>query len=462
VRLAVIGAGPGGYVAAVKASALGAQVTLIEKAEVGGTCLNRGCIPTKTMIASVAVLAKARRLAEFGMEPCGEIRPDIVKIVARKEKVVALQVKGIRALLKARGVRLVEGHAAIKGDNLVGAAYADGREEVIEADRIIIACGSRPAELPMLPFDGRKILSSSDALEFKSLPESMIIVGAGAIGSEFACMFSELGVRVTIVELKGRAVSTEDEEISELLEREFRKKKIALIKGVRIEKVGLSGPGVTVGLDNGAEIAADKILVSVGRSFNTEGLGLEDAGILKTQSGSVSVDERLETSVKGIYAIGDVIGGMMLAHVASREGVVAAKNACLDDRTIMDYSAIPAAIFTSPQIASVGLREFQAKERGINVRTGHFQFRSLAMAHSIGEIAGIIKIVADRDTDRLLGMSIIGPEAAELIQQGTVAISSGLRARDVADMVHAHPTLSEVVMEAMADVNGESIHGVGL
>jgi dihydrolipoamide dehydrogenase len=461
VRLAVIGAGPGGYVAAVRAAMLGAQVTIIEKEEVGGTCLNHGCIPTKTLIASAGALGKARRLEEFGIDLTGEIRPDILKINARKDKVVSIQVKGIRSLLRFRGVRLVEGRGSITGKDHIQVAKRDGPAEDIEADRIIIATGSRPAVLPQLPFNGDTIISSDDALRMNSLPSSMIIVGAGAIGCEFAYMFSEFGVKVTIVELKDRAVASEDMEISEALAREFRKKKIELITGVEIKKVD-TAPGVHVVLSNGAEISADRLLVAVGRSFNTEDLGLESLGIAIGPSGNILVDDKLETNVKGIYAIGDVIGGMMLAHVASREGHVAASNACGGNNVAMDYSAIPAVMFTSPQIASVGLREFQAKDRGINVRIGRFQFRSLAMAHTIGEIAGIIKIVADADTDRILGMHIIGPNAAELIQQGTIAISSGLKARDVAEMVHAHPTLSEVVMEAMADVNSESIHAVKL
>jgi dihydrolipoamide dehydrogenase len=460
VKLAVIGAGPGGYVAAVKAAQLGAQVTVIEKDEVGGTCLNRGCIPTKTMIASAAALSRARRLEEFGIGFSGEIRPDILKINARKDKVVSVQVKGIRSLLKSRGIRLIEGHAVIAGKNHIIVSKKDGSAEEIEADRIIIATGSRPVVLPQLPFDGDYIISSDDALRLNALPESMIIVGAGAIGCEFASMLSEFGVKVTIVELKERAVATEDLEISEILEREFRKKKITLITGVKIEKAEIVS-GVRVNLSNGAEISADKLLVSVGRNFNAENLGLDDIGVIKGPAGNIVVDEKLETNVKGIYAVGDVIGGWMLAHVASREGIVAASNAC-GSTVKMDYSAVPAAIFSTPQIASVGLREFQAKERGMNVSIGRFQFRALAMAHSIGDIAGIIKVVADRDTGRVLGMHIIGPNAAELVQQGTIAVRAGFQARDVAEMIHIHPTLSEVIMEAMADVNDESIHAVNL
>jgi dihydrolipoamide dehydrogenase len=456
VRLAVIGAGPGGYVAALKAARLGAEVALIEKDEVGGTCLNHGCIPTKTMIASAGALSKARRLGEFGINLSGEISPDFTGIIERKDKVVSIHTRGIRALLKNHGVRFVEGQGVITTEKSIMVSKQDGTTESVEADRIITATGSRPAPLPVLPFDGETVISSADALRLRALPASMIIVGAGAIGCEFACMFSEFGVEVTIVELRDRAVAAEDHEISEILERELKKKKIRLITGVSVEKAE-TGSGAHVLLGNGTELDAEKILVSVGRSFNTEHLGLEGIGIEKGPGGEIRVDSRLETNVKGIYAVGDVVGGMMLAHVASREGVVAASNACGVD-LVMDYSAIPSAIFTSPQIGSVGMREFEARAKGLNVRTGRFQFRGLAMAHAMGEITGIIKIVADGDTGRVLGMHVIGPNASELVQQGTHAISSGLMARDVAAMVHAHPTLSEVVMEAMADVDGESIH----
>jgi dihydrolipoamide dehydrogenase len=460
VKLAVIGSGPGGYVAAVKAARLGAQVTIIEKDEVGGACLNYGCIPTKSIVASAVALGRARRLEEYGINLSGEVSPDYLKIIQRKDKIVSTQIKGVRALLKARGVRLIEGHGRIISASHIQISKQDGSAEDLETDKIIIATGSRPAELPFLPFNGDTILSSTDVLDLKSLPESMIVIGAGAIGCEFACMFSELGVKMTIVELRERAVATEDIEISEILEREFKKKNITLITGVKVQK-SAAGQGIRIFLGNGLEVVADKLLVSVGRTINSEDLGLENIGVKTGEKGVILTDNRLQTNVEGVYAIGDVIGGLMLAHVATREGIVAAANACGRDM-IMDYSAIPSAMYTTPQIASVGLREFQARERGINICTGRFLFRSLAMAHALGEIAGIIKIVADADTDRVLGMHIIGPEAAELIQQGTVAINAGLRARAVAEMIHAHPTLSEVAMEAMADVNGESIHGVKL
>jgi dihydrolipoamide dehydrogenase len=458
VRVAVIGAGPGGYVAAAKAAQLGAEVTVVEKDEVGGTCLNWGCIPTKTIIASAEAFAKARRLAEYGINISGDIKADFLKIIERKDRVVAAQAKGIRSLLKYRGIKLIEGKSSIVTKDTIEVLSRDGSIAIFRADKIILATGSSPAILPNMPFDGDSILSSDDIFKLKTLPGSIIIIGAGAIGCEFACMFADFGVQVTLVELRERALASEDHEISEVLERELKKKKIRLITGVTVEKTYMD-VGINVVLSNGNELRADKMLISVGRKFNTADLGLEEAGINKGPKGEILVNERLETNVDGIYAVGDVTGGMMLAHVASRQGILAARNAC-GENVVMDYSVVPAAIFTSPEIGSVGLREFQAKDKGLNIKTGHFQFRSLARAHSIGEIAGIIKIVADAGTGSVLGVHIIGPNASELVHEGALAIKSGLTAGDVAELVHAHPTLSEGIWEAMADVNDDSIHAI--
>ena len=457
MRLAIIGSGPGGYFAAIKAAQLGANVTVIEKEEVGGTCLNSGCIPTKTLSASADALQKAKRLSEYGIDCTGEIRPDIAKIMDRKRKVVSTQVKGIRSLFKYRNISLVEGSGRLLAPGMVEVEKRDGTKDIVEVDNIIIATGSRPARIPAFPFDGETILSSDDALNLSEIPKSMIIVGAGVIGCEFACIFAEFGVEITIVELLDRAVSTEDHEISEVLERELKKKKIRLMTGVRVDKVERRIDGVQVLLDGGKELTAEKLLVSIGRQFNTEDIGLEALGIDKGERGEICVDNRMETNIKGVYAIGDVVGGILLAHVASKEGVVAASNAC-GVAMVMDYSVVPAAIFTSPEIGSVGLREHQALGKGIHIKIGHFQFRALGKSHAIGEIAGMIKVVADAETDRLLGVHIIGPHASDIVHEGALAIKAGLTAREVGEMIHAHPTLSEGLMEASEDVNGLAIH----
>lgn len=457
MRVAILGAGPGGYVAALKAAQLGAQVTVIEDTEVGGTCLNRGCIPTKALVASAEALHKAKNLDEYGLELAGEVLPDISRIIERKNKVVSTQVKGIRGLFKSWGVNLLEGKGILLSPERVEVEKKDGTRLIVETDKIIIATGSRPAQLPMFPFDGERILSSDDVLNIKEIPKSLIIIGAGAIGCEFACIFRELGTEVTMVEMLPRAVSTEDIEISEALERELKKKKIKLLTGISVEKVEGREDGIHALLSDGKELVAEKILLSIGRALNSDGIGLEAVGIKKGPRGDILVNEKMETNIEGIYAVGDVVGGILLAHVASKEGIVAASNACGRDAN-MDYSVVPAAIFTSPEIASVGLREYQAIEKGIRVRTGHFQFRSLGKAHAMGEISGFIKIVADEATDKVLGVHIIGPHASDLVHEGAVAIRAGLKVSDVAETIHAHPTLSEGIMEASEDVHNEAIH----
>lgn len=457
MRLAVIGAGPGGYVAALKAARLGAKVTVIEDTEVGGTCLNRGCIPTKALLASSEAYAKTKGIEKFGIELDGTVRPNLDKIMARKDKIVSTQVKGIRGLFKSWGVTLLEGRGMLLSPRKIDVRKSDGSREIIDVDRIIIATGSRPAQIPTFPFDGVNILSSDDALKISEIPTSMLIVGAGVIGCEFACMFRELGTEVTMIEMLSRAVSTEDEEISEVLERELRKKKIKLITGVSVDKVSVSEDGVTATLRDGQELKAFKMLVSIGRSINSDGIGLEDAGITKGQRGEISVNDKMQTNVEDVYAVGDVTGGAMLAHVASKEGAVAASNACGIAATV-DYSAVPSAIFTSPEIGSVGLREFQAEEKGIKVRTGHFQFRTVGKAHTMGEITGLLKVVADHDSDKVLGAHIIGAHASDIIHEAALAVRKELTVKDIADTIHAHPTLSEGLMEAAEDVKGEAIH----
>lgn len=457
MRIVIVGGGPAGYVGALKAAQLGAEVTVIEDTEVGGTCLNRGCIPTKTLIASAEVLNKVKNCSDYGLELNGSVNPDIQKIIDRKNKVVSIQVKGIRSLFKSWGVNLIEGKGILLSPEKVEVEKRDGSREIINADRIIIATGSRPAQIPTFPFDGERILSSDDALNIREIPKSLLIVGAGVIGCEFACIFSEFGTEITIVEMLPRAVSTEDIEVSELLERELKKKKIKLITGVSVTRVEGAKDGMHAYLSDGKEIVTEKILVSIGRALNSENIGLEAVGVHKGPRGEIVVNERMETNISGIYAAGDVTGGILLAHVASREGIVAAVNACGGDAK-MDYSVVPAAIFTSPEIASVGLREQQASEKGLNIKTGHFQFRGLGKAHAMGEISGFVKVIASPKDDRILGAHIIGPHASDLIHEIAVAMSAGLKVKDIANTIHAHPTLAEGIMEASEDVHGEAIH----
>ena len=458
IQLTIIGAGPGGYVAAIRAAQKGAQVTVVEGAEVGGTCLNWGCIPTKTLIASAEALERTRNAADFGILVSGEVGYNLEKIRERKDKVVSTQVKGIRGLFKSWGVKLIEGRGSMLSPDTVRVVREDGTVTDVKSDKVIIATGSRPAKLPGFPFDGERVITSDEAIQLTSIPKSLLIVGAGVIGSEFAFIYRSFGAEVTMVEMMARAISTEDEEMSALLERELKKAKIKLVTKVKVEKVEKGSDGMMVAkLSNATEVRTERILVSIGRSMNSENLGLESVGVAIGKRGEITVNERMETSVPGIYAIGDVTGNMMLAHVASQQGLVAVANALGADSR-MDYSVVPAGIFTMPEIGSVGLREGQAIERGIKYRVGRFQFRGLGKAHAMGEITGMAKIIADEATDKVLGVHICGAHATDLIHEGALAMQLGATAKQLGEMIHAHPTLAEALMEAAEDVHKEAIH----
>lgn len=457
MKIAILGAGPGGYVAAIKAAQLGADVTVSEESEVGGTCLNRGCIPTKTLIASAELLHKIKTAKSFGLELNGTIIPDIQKIVERKNKVVSTQVKGIRGLFKSWGVNIIEGRGVIVDPGKIRVTLKDGTTREVEADRIIIATGSKPARIPAFPFDGKRIISSDHAINPKSVPKRLLIIGAGVIGCEFAFIYNEFGAEVTIVEMMSNAVSTEDEEISQTLERELKKNKIKLMTDTSVEKVDVNENSVTVTLSDGKSVEVEQVLVSIGRAVNTKDIGLEAIGVETGPGGEIIVDSRMQTNVEGVYAIGDVIGGTMLAHLASREGIVAVENA-MGGNSEVNYNVVPAAIFTSPEIGSVGIREKQAVEKGLKYKVGRFQFRGLGKAHAMGEITGLIKIIADEETDKILGAHIIGAHASDMIHEVAVAMEKGLTTKDIANTIHAHPTLSEGIMEAAEDVHDMAIH----
>jgi len=456
-RVAILGAGPGGYVAAIKAAQLGASVIVIEETEVGGTCLNRGCIPTKALVASAEALGEVKNIKDFGIDLSGEAIPNIQRILERKNKVVDIQVKGIRGLFKSWGIRLLEGRGVITGRGRIRVSLKNGGIEDVETDKIIIATGSRPAQIPIFPFDGKRILSSDDALNLTAIPKSLLIIGAGVIGCEFAFIYREFGSEVVMVEMMPRAISTEDEEISAILEKELKKKKIKIIADIKVEKVEVKDDSVVAFLSDGKTIEAEKVLVSIGRTLNSKDIGLESIGVQMGQRGEIIINEKMETNVEGVYAIGDVTGKIMLAHMASKQGIIAAENALGGDATI-SYDVVPAAIFTSPEIASVGLREKQAVEKGFKVKIGRFQFRALGKAHAMGEISGMVKIIADEQTDRVLGVHIIGAHASDLIHEAALAMNKGLTAKDIANTIHAHPTLSEGIMEAAEDVHGSAIH----
>ncbi len=458
IKLTIIGAGPGGYVAAIRAAQKGAVVTIIEGDEVGGTCLNRGCIPTKTIIASAEALERTRNAVDFGVQVSGEVGYNLAKVRERRDKVVSTQVKGIRVLFKSWGVTLIEGRGSMLSPDTVRVVQKDGTVMDVKSDKVIIATGSRPAKLSGFPFDGESVITSDEAIQLTSIPKSLLIVGAGVIGSEFAFIYNAFGSQVTMVEMMANAISTEDEEMSAILERELKKAKIKLVTNVKVEKVDKGPDGMMVAkLSNNTEVKTEQILVSIGRHMNSESLGLDKVGVAIGKRGEITVDDKMETNVPGIYAIGDVTGNIMLAHVASQQGLVAVDNA-LGGEARMDYSVVPAGIFTMPEIGSVGLREKQAIEKGIKYRVGRFQFRGLGKAHAMGEITGMVKIIANEATDKVLGMHICGAHATDLIHEGALAMQMGATAKQLGEMIHAHPTLAEGVMEAAEDVHKMAIH----
>jgi dihydrolipoamide dehydrogenase len=473
-RLVILGAGPGGYVAALRAAQLGAAVTLVERDLVGGTCLNRGCIPTKVLLASAAALAHARAGEEFGFVVPGEVRPDLARMMERKERIVSQLRSGVETLLKRAGVQVLRGSGRLAGPRTVvveqesADAEADRsgahpeRAVAVEADRIILATGSEPARLPAFDFDHPAILTSTEALELREIPSSMLIVGAGAIGCEFASFFAELGTQVTMVEMLAQMLPSEDLRLAKQFQAAYRKKGIQVLLKTKVDSIVKYGEQeVTARLSDGSEVTVEKVLVSVGRTPNTAGLGLDLAGVQADSRGYVMVDEYLETSAPGVYAIGDVNGGLLLAHVASHEGWVAVANALADDpaqRQKRDPRSTPSCTYAHPEVASVGLSEEQAREAGYEPVTGTYRFAALGKALALGEEAGYVQIVADKKTDQVLGASMMGPHVTDLIHEVALALHNGLTARQLGSTIHAHPTLAEAVMEAAHEVHGESVH----
>ena len=457
MKLTIIGAGPGGYSAAFAAAKAGVEVTLVERAKLGGTCLHTGCIPTKTLRSSADVLEMSGRLAEFGITGECALKADMPAIVNRKRKVTATLQTGLEKTCAQLKVRVVYGKAELVSAKLVRVTTAEGTEEV-ESDNVIIATGSSPLELPALPVDHARVLSSDDALELQAVPPSLIIVGGGVIGCELAFIYRAFGSKVTVVEGQNRVLPlpSVDEEISRLLQREMKKKGIAVELSHTVSRVTPCDGGAAVeiapfptGAGDSRVLNASAVCVTVGRVPNTAGLA--EAGIALDQRGWIVVDDTLETSVPGVYAIGDVTGPrrIMLAHMAAAEAHTAVHNILHPEKKkVQSYTVVPSAIFTSPEIGDVGLTEEQAREQGIAVRSAVFQFRELGKAQAMGALSGLFKIVAEEGTGKLLGVHIAGAHASDLIAEATFALQKGCSARDLFETIHAHPTLSEGLYEA--------------
>ncbi len=456
-HIVIIGAGPGGYVAALRAAQLGAQVTVVEEGPLGGVCLNWGCIPSKTLLGLVDLGERARHAQSYGLDFSGPVNFDVARMVSRKNEVVQSLVKGIGMLLKQWSVSHVMGRGELASNRQVRVVTPDGDTQLLDAEAIVVATGSSWPRMSEFPLDGEHVLSSKDALDLLEVPRNILIVGGGVEGCEFACLFSGLGAQVSIVEMMPTLLPTEDQDIIALLTRELKKRKVQMFVNTKICEWSKAEGGITAVLDSGQELSAEKMLVSVGRRMNSKNLGLEKIGVALGDRGEIIVNDHMETSVPGVYAIGDVTGKSMLAHVASAQGKVAVTN-IMGRQETMNYDVIPAGIFTLPEIGRVGLTEQEAQSRGYELSIGRFRYGGLGKAQAVGETSGQFKLISDARSQRLLGAHIIGAHAADLIHEAALALQSGLKGNDLADMIHAHPTLSEGMMEAAEDMDDLAIH----
>ncbi len=479
--LIVIGAGPGGYVAAIRATQLGMKVAVVDKrGTLGGVCLNEGCIPSKALLDSSELFAVARdkfALHGIAIDPP---RLDLDAMMLRKDDVVKKLTDGIAYLFKKNGIKWIHGTAALKGKNpdgqhlveimpAVAAPAAEGQQSLLDAPaepvtltapRVLLATGSEAAGLSGIPFDGQVVVSARDALSFEKLPEHLIVAGGGYIGLEMGSVWRRLGVKVTVMEMLPQILPTMDRQVADALYRSLRKQGIQFKLGTRINNVRRIGSKAIVEFNDGTgseEIDCDKVLVAIGRRPLTAGLGLEELGVRLDWQGRVVIDHDYQTSVPGVYAIGDLVPGPMLAHKASEEGVVCVERMA-GQQAVVEYDYIPGVCYTWPEAASVGRTEEQLKEAGIPCRSGRFNFAALGRARCMDESEGFVKILAHQETDRVLGVHIIGPRASDLIAEAATVMSFDGTARDIALMCHAHPTLSEAIKEAALDVHKEAIH----
>lgn len=452
--IAVLGGGPGGYPAAIRAAQLGKSVALIEAQEIGGTCLNRGCIPSKTLIAGADFLGSLKDASAFGIE-IPAVNFNFSTLASHKDQVVKKMRTGLEGLISANKITLFRGFGKLNSPREIKVI---GEENcTIEADKIIIATGSEPRNFPAFPFDHKKIHDSTSILALTELPKSILIIGGGVIGCEFASLYSHLSVDVTIIELLPRILSTETEEISKALTRSFKKRKIQVETSVLVKKIETSETGIEAFVEDGRSFKAECCLVSIGRSLNTTGIGLDKIGVAVEENGIIIVDEKMETSVKGVYAVGDIASKWWLAHVASHQGIVAAENAS-GKRARMSYDAIPSVIFTDPEIGSVGISLEEAQKRGLKAKLASFPFQALGKSQATLQTEGFAQVVVDEKTGEILGAQAIGYEATTLIAEMTLAMANELTVQCVKETIHAHPTISEAWGEAAALAEGLPVH----
>jgi dihydrolipoamide dehydrogenase len=458
IDVAIIGGGLGGYVAAIKAAHLGLKVVLVEKDKLGGVCLNWGCIPTKALVSTAELLNYLQRAGEFGIQVKG-YSFDFPAIMKRKEMITRRLSSGVEQLMKANQVRVVRGEGQIIEPGIVEVTDIAGQKEVIKTKNIIIATGSKVMRLPIPGIDSEGVISSDEALSLSELPSRMLIIGGGVVGIEFAGIFKALGVEVTIVEMLPRILLPIDEEIVRRLTQLLKRKGIEILTDCKVREIKKNNQNleVLISTNNGEKkIETEKVLLAAGRvpelgNIDIQGLGIE------LDKGAIKVDEKMRTNIPGIYAVGDVVGKIMLAHVASREGIVAVENIS-GKEVLMDYKVVPNCVFSMPEVASVGLTEEEARKENNNIKVSKFPFTANGKALAMGEAEGLVKIIADADTYELLGFHILGAHASDLIAEGTLALSMEATAFEIVSTIHAHPTLAEAIAEAAEGITGKPIH----
>lgn len=456
----VIGSGPGGYVAAIRASQLGFSVGVVEKENLGGICLNWGCIPTKSLLKSAQAYEYALHAADYGVSISGEVKPDFEAMVKRSRGVAEGMSKGIQFLFKKNKVDTITGFGKLTGKGQVEVTDEAGNKTVVTAQHIILATGARTRQLPNLPLDYVKVFGYRKAMTLPSQPKTMVVVGSGAIGSEFAYFYQSIGTQVTLVEFMPNVVPLEDEEVSKQLERSFKKMGMKVMTSSTVEKVDTSGEGckVTIKTKKGEEVVdVDVVLSAVGITPNIEGIGLEELGVA-VENGRIKVDEYYKTNVEGVYAIGDIIATPALAHVASAEGITCVEKIAGLNPESIDYKNIPGCTYTHPEISSVGLTEAKAKEAGYEVKVGKFPFSASGKASAAGQKEGFVKLVFDARYGELLGAHMVGGNVTEMVAELVVAKKLEATAHELIKAIHPHPTMSEAIMEAAAAAYGEVIH----
>ncbi len=457
----VIGAGPGGYVCAIRAAQLGKKTAIVDRQWLGGVCLNVGCIPSKALLRNAEIAHLLQHGGkDFGFEVQG-LKLDFSAAVKRSRQVADRLVRGVGFLMKKNKIDVHMGTAVFVDEHTVEVTAADGARTALRAGDIVIATGASPMLIPGVQADGKNVLTYLEAIVQDHLPKSVVVIGASAIGCEFATVWNSYGIEVTLVEMLPRVAPLEDEEISQELAKAFTKRGIRVMAGTKVEGIEVGGAGVKVrvaGSDGAATIEAEQALVAIGVRPNTQGLGLEKIGVKTTPRGMVEIDERMATNVAGVWAIGDATGKLMLAHVASAMGIIAAENIARVETVRLDYEAMPRAIYSQPQVASFGLTEAQARERGLEVKVGKFPFQANGKALGMGDYAGWVKLVTEAHHGEILGAHLVGPEVTELLPELTLARMFELTAAEISRNVHAHPTLSEALMEAAHAVEGHSIH----